>query len=337
VDQAIASREPVLYHEITDDIIKSRAKDHEHLRLLREMEIKSALVIPMFIREKLFGILILIITESENRYDQKDLDFSKEISRRSMLAIENAQLYDESQKANLLLEDRVARRTHELETINKELEAFSYSVSHDLRAPLRSIDGFSNKILKDYSALLDKQGMDYFMRVMKASQHMGRLIDDLLKLSRLSRAEIFLERTDISALITSIVGEQKMIHPERNVEFVIQNHMVAKVDRSLMQIALQNLIENAWKYTKKNPFAHIEFSSFDKDGQTVYFIKDNGVGFDMKYVDKLFQSFQRLHGNSEFEGSGIGLAIVLRIIHRHHGTIWAEGEVNKGATFYFTL
>jgi len=184
---------------------------------------------------------------------------------------------------------------------------------------------------------LDEQGKDYFMRVMKASQHMGRLIDDLLKLSRLSRAEIHPEKTDISALITSIAGEQKMMHPERNVEFVIQNHMVAKVDRSLMQIALQNLIENAWKYTKKQPLAHIEFSSFDKDGQTVYFIKDNGVGFDMKYVDKLFQSFQRLHGNSEFEGSGIGLAIVLRIIHRHHGTIWAEGEVNKGATFYFTL
>jgi PAS domain S-box-containing protein len=246
-------------------------------------------------------------------------------------------LYKEVHDMNLELESRVAKRTLELEESNRELESFSYSVSHDLRAPLRSIDGFSNKLLKDYSHLMDDQGKDYFSRVISATHKMGQLIDDLLKLARLSRVEMNITTTDLSDLVELTAAEFKAASPDRKVDFVIQPGLVAKADRSLMQIALQNLLGNAWKYTRKKPEAKIEFSSFQDDSKTVYFIRDNGVGFDMRYVNKLFGAFQRLHSTSEFEGSGIGLATVKRIIRRHQGTIWAEGDVNEGAVFYFTL
>jgi PAS domain S-box-containing protein len=246
-------------------------------------------------------------------------------------------LYSEVHDMNKELESRVAKRTLELEESNKELESFSYSVSHDLRAPLRSIDGFSNKILKDYGHLLDDQGKDYFSRVINASQKMGHLIDDLLKLARLSRVEMNITTTNLSVLAEHIAMELKSASPERNADFIIQPGMIDKADHSLMQIALQNMFGNAWKYTKNNEQTKIEFSSFRRDNITVYFIRDNGVGFDMRYVNKLFGAFQRLHNVSEFEGTGVGLATVKRIIRRHHGTIWAEGEVNQGAIFYFTL
>jgi light-regulated signal transduction histidine kinase (bacteriophytochrome) len=246
-------------------------------------------------------------------------------------------LYKEVHDMNKELESRVIKRTLELEESNKELESFSYSVSHDLRAPLRSIDGFSNKILKDYSHVMDDQGKDYFSRVINASQKMGRLIDDLLKLARLSRIEMNIATTDLSVLAELAAIDFKSAFPERNVDFIIQPGLVVNADRSLMQIALQNLLENAWKYTKNKAEAKIEFSCFQRDNKTVYFIRDNGVGFDMRYVSKLFGAFQRLHSESEFEGTGIGLATVKRILRRHHGTIWAEGEVNQGAVFYFTL
>ncbi len=246
-------------------------------------------------------------------------------------------LYMELNEMNKDLESRVSKRTWELEESNKELESFSYSVSHDLRAPLRSIDGFSNKILKDYGHLLDEQGKDYFSRVINASQKMGQLIDDLLKLARLSRIEMNLTSTDLSSIAESIVTDLKSSMPDRKVTIIIQPGLVDKADRSLMQIALQNLLDNAWKYTTNTRDAKIEFSSFRRDNKTIYFIRDNGVGFDMRYVNKLFGAFQRLHSASEFEGTGIGLATVKRIIRRHHGTIWAESEVNQGAAFFFTL
>ncbi len=246
-------------------------------------------------------------------------------------------LYKEVHDMNKELESRVIKRTMELEESNRDLESFSYSVSHDLRAPLRSIDGFSSKILKDYSHLMDDQGRDYFSRVINASRKMGKLIDDLLKLARLSRVELNKTSTDISSLAELSALELKASSPERNVDFIIQPGMVARADRNLMQIALHNLLGNAWKYTRIKTEARIEFSSFQRDNMTVYFIRDNGVGFDMRYASKLFGAFQRLHSESEFEGTGIGLATVKQIIRKHHGTIWAEGEVNQGAVFYFTL
>jgi PAS domain S-box-containing protein len=277
-----------------------------------------------------------ITKQVESREVIKKLNENLEILVKERTA-ELEKLYREVHDMNKELESRVIKRTLELEESNKELESFSYSVSHDLRAPLRSIDGFSNKILKDYVHLLDDQGKDYFTRVIKASQKMGQLIDDLLKLARLSRVEMNIIATDLSALAESTAQELKAANPDRKVEFVIQPGLSAKADQSLMHIALQNLLGNAWKYTMKKPEAKIEFSSFRQDSKTVYFIRDNGVGFDMRYVNKLFGAFQRLHSPSEFEGTGIGLATVKRIIRRHDGSIWAEGDMNQGAVFYFTL
>jgi len=244
---------------------------------------------------------------------------------------------EEIKNLNAGLEQRVYERTLQLETTNKELESFSYSVSHDLRAPLRSIDGFSNLLLKNYSAILDEQGKDYFQRVMNASRKMGILIDELLKLSRYTRVEMNCENVNLSSHAEAIAGELTTSSPERKVIFNIQPGMITKADNNLIPVVLYNLFSNAWKYSMYKPETKIEFASMEKEGNTVYFIRDNGAGFDMKYVDKLFGAFQRLHLNSEFEGTGIGLATVKRIIHRHGGTVWAEGEVNKGATFYFTL
>lgn len=252
------------------------------------------------------------------------------------LSFLKSSLYKKMQDTNEELELRVAHRTSELQAINKELEAFSYSVSHDLRAPLRSIDGFSNKILKDYGSLFDEQGKDYFMRVMNASKNMGHLIDDLLKLARISRMEMNFEEIDLSALARSITDELMESDPERKAVIEIQQEMKARGDRNLIQIALQNMLDNAWKYSKHQPLTHIEFGIISGE-QATYFIRDNGVGFDMKYVDKLFGAFQRLHSQSEFEGTGVGLATVQRIIRRHQGTIRAESEINKGTTFIFTI
>jgi len=224
-----------------------------------------------------------------------------------------------------------------LEATNKELESFSYSVSHDLRAPLRSIDGLSNALLEDYHKKLDAKGKNYLKRVRQATQQMGILIDDILKLSRLTRAEFNLESVDLSKMFREIIKQSQKNDLARIVDVVVQKGIVIEGDPKLMRIVLVNLIENAWKFTGRKERAKIEFGMIDQAGEKVIFIRDNGVGFDMTYVGKLFGTFQRLHTVDEFEGTGIGLATVQRVINRHGGKIWAEGEVGKGATFYFTL
>jgi PAS domain S-box-containing protein len=331
------TKKPELYKNVTNDVVEDRADDKEHLHLIRELGIISAILVPLVRRNKVYGVLTFGFSESGRVFEEKDIEFAQELAQRITIALENAKLYNASLNINADLEQRVTRRTKELEAINKELEAFSYSVSHDLRAPLRSIDGFSNIILKEYNELLDEEGKGYFKRVKDASQHMGHLIDDMLKLSQISRADMNLELTNLSEIAESIASELKSSEPERKVNFLIQKEIIANVDKHLIQIALQNLIGNAWKYSSKNPYSKIEFGSFIKDDQTVLFVRDNGVGFDMTYVNKLFGAFQRLHSIKEFEGTGIGLATVQRIIRRHHGTIWSEAEVQKGATFFFTL
>jgi PAS domain S-box-containing protein len=225
----------------------------------------------------------------------------------------------------------------QLAAINRELEAFSYSVSHDLRAPLRTIDGFSQALLEDYLDKLDEQGQDYLKRVRTASQRMGALIDDLLKLSRLSRSEMHQEPVDLSMLAEEIAVELQQTQPERHAEFIIGQGLMANGDRQLLRIALGNLLSNAWKFTGKLPQARIEFGITHNGSKQAYYVRDNGDGFDMKYADKLFAPFQRLHDAAEFPGNGIGLVTVQRIIHRHGGSIRAEGAVGQGATFYFTL
>jgi signal transduction histidine kinase len=234
-------------------------------------------------------------------------------------------------------ERQLHNRAVQLEQSNKELEAFAYSVSHDLRAPLRSIDGFSQVLLEDYNDKLDASGKNYLQRVRAAAQRMGELIDDLLVLSRVTRYEMKHEKVDLSALAREVTDELQKAQPERKVTSIIAGSLTANGDTNLLRIATTNLLDNAWKFTGKHPDARIEFGAIQKDGETVYFVRDDGVGFDMKYADKLFTPFQRLHTTSEFPGSGIGLAIVQRVVHRHGGKIWVESEIEKGATFYFTL
>jgi len=258
---------------------------------------------------------------------------------------------NELQRYAAELERRVEARTHELQerneslrrnaaellAANTELDAFAYSVSHDLRAPLRSIDGFSQVLLEDYAGKLDEAGQESLQRVRAASQRMGTLIDDLLKLARVTRAEIRTEDVDLSGMARDIVADLQRSTPERQVEFEIAPGLKARGDTRLLRVALDNLLRNSWKYTAKQPAPRVEFRSADANGGRTFMVRDNGAGFDMKYADKLFGVFQRLHAAADFEGTGIGLATVRRIINRHGGRIWAEGAVDQGATFYFTL
>ena len=242
------------------------------------------------------------------------------------------------QQLNTLLEDRVEARTTELQRINKELESFSYAVSHDLRAPIRSMIGFSQALLEDYANELDAEGKDFLQRIHNAGASMNELIDALLKLSRLTRAELKKQKACISDLATELVEEIQTEQPDLHVKFVIEKHLTASFDVSLVRIALLNLLNNAIKFSRAKANPLIEFGSFSSPNNTqIFYVRDNGVGFDMQYADRLFGAFQRLHSHREFEGMGIGLATVARIIHRHHGEIWAESETDKGATIYFTL
>jgi PAS domain S-box-containing protein len=235
------------------------------------------------------------------------------------------------------LETRVAQRTAALDQANKELEAFSYSVSHDLRSPLRHIGGFSVLVLKENEGKLDAASVDYLKRISSASERMRVLIDDLLALSHVSRQELHKRDFDLSELAVQTADSLVKAHPEREVRVTVKPEMKAHGDPGLARIVLENLIGNAWKFTARASEPAIEVGLEERDGETVYYIRDNGAGFDMKYAGKLFGAFQRLHTPTEFEGTGIGLSIVQRIVARHGGRVWAEAEAGKGATFYFTL
>ena len=236
---------------------------------------------------------------------------------------------------NTNLEFRVAERTASLEAANRELEAFSYSVSHDLRAPLRSIDGFGLALLEDYGQVLEGEGKVYLQRLRANTQRMGELIDAMILLSRVVRAEMKLDTVDLSALAEEVAAD--LADPENPVEFVAEKNIVAQADPRLLKMALENLLGNAWKYSAKVARPQIAFGMREIDGKPAYFIRDNGAGFDMAYAGKLFGAFQRLHAEVDFPGTGIGLATVRRIVQRHGGQVWAESAPGAGATFYFTL
>ena len=244
---------------------------------------------------------------------------------------------NEIQVLNRELEQRVSDRTAQLEAANKELEAFAYSVSHDLRAPLRAMNGFSAVLISDYASKLDKQGRFYLSHIQEASRHMGQLIEDLLNLSRITRREMCRSQVNLSELANSIAKALLEEYPDRHVEFDIAPELIVQVDPNLIKIAFENLLNNAFKFTSQQPQARIEVGVMEKDHEQVYFVRDNGVGFDMAYANKLFSPFQRLHSPQEFPGIGIGLVTVHRIITRHGGRLWPEAAINKGATFYFTL
>ena len=235
------------------------------------------------------------------------------------------------------LEQRVKDRTAQLEASNRELEAFCYSVSHDLRAPLRGIDGWSLALLEDYREKFDEKGRQYLQRVRADTQRMGQLIDDLLLLSRVARGPIQRSPVDLTATAQRVVARLREAEPERRVEFAIQPGLTAHGDARLLEIVLSNLLGNAWKFSRARPLARVEFGRTEMDSGPAFFVRDNGVGFDMTYAQKLFGVFQRMHKASEFPGTGIGLATVQRVIQRHGGRVWAEAQVDRGATFYFTL
>jgi signal transduction histidine kinase len=276
-----------------------------------------------------FAVGLTISYLASSLRQKKDLAL-KEIAARKQSEAELEKYRDH-------LEEMVKQRTAELEIANKELESFAYSVSHDLRAPLRSIDGFSQAIIEDYGDKLDEQGKDYLKRIRKSSQMMAQLIDDILGLSRVVRAELFLKKVNLSDMAREISLELKRTEPERQVEFNIMESVEAIGDANLLHSVIQNLLINSFKFTAKCQVGRINFGVEQKNGKNVYYVRDNGVGFDMKYVDKLFKPFERLHQASEFVGTGIGLATVQRIVQRHGGKVWAEGEVGKGASFNFTL
>jgi light-regulated signal transduction histidine kinase (bacteriophytochrome) len=322
-----------------EELLEAAVLDEEQMDIFKELGLRAAITVPITVRDQPVGVITLVMAESNRLYDEKDLSLAVELANRAGLAIDNARLYHEANKLNEELEQRVQERTAQLEAANKELEAFSYSVSHDLRAPLRSINGFSQALLEDYYEDLEDQAQHYLERVIAASKKMADLIDDMLTLSRLTRNEMKLKRVHLSDLVEEIATQlQQREETERTVEFVIAPEVFVQADVHLIRIALVNLLDNAWKFTAKQPSACIEFGvEPQQDGKAAYFVRDNGAGFEMAYADKLFGAFQRLHTVTEFPGTGIGLATVQRVVRRHGGQVWAEGAVGQGATFYFTL
>ncbi|MBI5750881.1 MAG: GHKL domain-containing protein [Hydrogenophilales bacterium] len=274
------------------------------------------------------------VLEGFNRM-QTNLIAALQALEQDIVKLERAEA--EIYQLNTALEQRVADRTAQLEAVNRELEAFSYSVSHDLRTPLRSIDGFSQALIEDYGERLDAQALDYLNRVRRTAQRMGMLIDDLLRLSRVTRANMTHARIDLSALAEEVMADLRKHKGAGAVTLTVQPGLAAYGDPALLRIVLENLLDNAWKYSSKIPEPRIELGSLVQDGRLVFFVRDNGAGFDMTYVDKLFGAFQRLHREDDFPGTGVGLATVKRIVHRHGGEVWAEGRLGGGAVFYFTL
>jgi signal transduction histidine kinase len=298
--------------------------------IVARLNVHSFAVVPIRVHQLIIGTLSLLRSQPARGYTDEDVTLLQDLADRAGLAIDNARLYEQ-------LEQRVRERTSELEAANKELEAFSYSVAHDLRTPLRGIAGFSRTVIEDHAERLDSTGVQHLNRIEAAAQRMGHLIDDLLDLSRASRAAVNRTRVDMSEMAQAIFDQLRGGQPDRSVEVVIARELVAFADTRLVEIILTNLLGNAWKFTSKLERAHIEFAICDGRGPTTYVIRDNGAGFSPEYAGKLFGVFERLHTSREFEGTGIGLAIAQRIVHRHGGKIWAEGAVDRGASFFFTL
>jgi PAS domain S-box-containing protein len=330
VEHVMRTGRPLLEREIGE------SGEWPENRMLRAEGLRSRVLLPLRIEGRVVGLLTAASAVPE-AYAADDLQILEPIADQLAIGIHRSSLYAQLRAHAAELEERVAHRTAELEQTNRELEAFTYSVSHDLRSPLRSLDGFSLAVLEDCRDRLDQRSADYLRRIRGASQRMGQLIDDLLRLSRLGRAPLQREPVDLSALAAGVCRELAQAHPDRAVEYLVAPGITGRGDSRLLRIVLENLLGNAWKFTSKHPTARIEFGAHDKDGCTAYFVRDDGAGFDVTYADRLFSPFQRLHAVTDFEGTGVGLATVQRIVHRHGGRCWAEGAVERGATVWFTL
>ncbi|MEN6422500.1 MAG: PAS domain S-box protein [Smithella sp.] len=326
-----SSKEELLQIKIPDLYIKPEERT-KHINTILERGYSKDY--PIDLLRKDGSIMHALITATVRRDDKGNaigfMGTIKDITERNK-AEEELKKYHEH------LEELVRERTTKLEASNMELESFSYSASHDLRAPLRTIDGFCHALLEDCGDTLNTQGKDYLKRIMTAAGRMTLLIEDLLKLSRITRMEMNIGTINMSNIARSIINELQSTHPRRHVRVTIADNLKDDADSRLIRIAFENLLGNAWKFTEKKKDAVIEFGVEKKDGRNIYFVRDNGAGFDMAYAEKLFAPFQRLHTEVEFPGTGIGLANVRRVIHRHGGTVWAEGKPDHGATFYFTL
>ncbi len=327
VGDGIAGRVAATGHaELVAELDSTKHAAQPFREMLHELGAASVLAIPLRSNGRTTGVISMLRTEHGNPYTIDDQRLAQDLADRAGLAIDNAILV-------ATLEQRVRERTAEIEVVNRELEAFSYSVSHDLRAPLRAIDGFSRALADDYTDRLDDDGRRYLSRIRAGTQRMAKLIDDLLGLARIGRAPLQLSAVDVSRIANEIVAELCGRDPQRTIATTIAPGLTVRADARLVTIALENLISNAWKFTAKTSGAAIEVGV--KSG--ALFVRDNGAGFDMAYAAKLFAPFQRLHPAEEFAGDGIGLATVARIVAHHTGRIWAEADVGRGATFFFTL
>jgi len=327
--EAVRQRKAVITNDYRQPNPLKKGTPEGHVHIYRHMNV------PIFDEEHI--VVVIGVGNKETPYDESDVRQLTLLTTGMWRIVQRKQAEEEVRKLNATLEERVRERTLQLEAANRELEAFSYSVSHDLRSPLRRMDGFAQALVEDYADVLDGQAKDFTRRIQESARLMARLIDDMLMLSRVTRGTINKIRVNLSTLAQEVDSELRANNPERQVEFICPPDLWDKADSNLMRIVLSNLLGNAWKFTSHHDHARIEVGMRRENERSVYFVRDDGAGFDMAYAEKLFAAFQRLHTQSEFSGDGIGLAIVQRIIHRHGGRVWAEGAVEKGATIYFTL
>jgi PAS domain S-box-containing protein len=333
----LQTQQPRLMPVVDLDQMRAATKP-EFWSLLDQLGIHSMMIVPMRVQGRAVGILGLYRHgPGQPPFDDDDLALAQDLADRAALAIANARLRDEIARHAENLELRVAARTAELTAANKELEAFSYSVSHDLRAPLRAIDGFSRILQEDYIAGLPEEARNYFQFIRDNAQQMGRLVDDLLTFSRLGRQPLRKQAVGCDELVRQCLDELRDEQAGRQIELTIGDLPIYEGDPALLKQVWLNLLANALKYTRRRAVARIEIGSYADQGETICYIKDNGAGFDMRYADKLFGVFQRLHRAEEYEGTGVGLAIVARIINRHGGRVWADAKIDQGATFFLTL